>query len=77
MISSLKTKKQHLTLNLFQLTVPAQHAWNFIMNYIMNSPKVFLFQFESDGMEPSKRYSFISLLFILKWSIQINDNWYS
>ena len=26
----------------------------------------FLFEFENDGMEPSKRYSFISLLFILK-----------
>ena len=25
-----------------------------------------LFEFENDGMEPSKRYSFISLLFILK-----------
>ena len=27
---------------------------------------VFLFEFENDGMGPSKRYSFISLLFILK-----------
>ena len=26
----------------------------------------FLFEFENDSMEPSKRYSFISLLFILK-----------
>ena len=26
----------------------------------------FLFEFENDGMERSKRYSFISLLFILK-----------
>ena len=34
----------------------------------MNSPKAFffLFEFENDGMEPSKRCSFISLLFILK-----------
>ena len=31
----------------------------------MNSPKVFLFEFENGGMKPSKRYSFISLLFIL------------
>ena len=26
----------------------------------------FLFEVENDGMEPSKRYSFMSLLFILK-----------
>ena len=32
----------------------------------MNSPKVFLFEFENDGFEPSKRYSLISLFFILK-----------
>ena len=37
----------------------------------MNSPKVFLFEFENDGMEPSKRYSFISLFFILKRLILI------
>ena len=34
-------------------------------HYIMTSHNVFFFEFENDGMEPSKRHSFISLLFIL------------
>ena len=46
----LKNKKTTLNTQSVHLTVPAHHAWNFIMNYIMNSPKVLLFQFESDGM---------------------------
>jgi len=37
--------------------------------YIMNSHNVFfLFEFSNDGMEPSKRHSLISLLFILNCS---------
>ena len=39
----------------------------------MNSPKVFLFESENDGMEPSKRYSFISLLFILNSMLMENE----
>ena len=34
------------------------------LNYELTSS--FLFEFENDGMEPSKRYSFVSLIFILK-----------
>ena len=50
----------------FLLFIICTETFTRTFHYIMNSPKAFLFEVENDGMEPSKRFSFISLFFILK-----------
>lgn len=52
----------------FLLLIICTEIFSSTFHHITNLPKFFISNsFEIDSMEPSKRYSFILLLFILKW----------